>query len=290
MSMSCRPLCPRLTAVALSLATAFWLVAPPAHGGDAWPACGPPIAAAEARILAVLQEDTQMEFIETPFDEVVAFLSDAHSLPIRMDIRALDDAGLGTDLPITANIRGISLASALKHLLDDLEMTYLIHNEMLLVTTEDAAAKYAVVRVYDVSKLIGDDQDASQLWTAVTQVLQGTAAGKASHGSLGGYPGMGSGYQEEAGYGMEEGYGGGYGSEAEYGGDYGSSGGGGYGMGGVVAGAGPSKPAGPLPQITPFRHLLIVRDTTLGHQRFSQLLGAIATGLGCDDRRAPSGP
>jgi hypothetical protein len=285
MSMSRPSLGPHLWAIALAFAPGVWLVAPPAHGGDAWPACGPPLAASEARILAVLQEDTQIEFIDTPFEEVLTFLSDAHSLPIRVDIRALDNVGLETDMPVTANFRGISLASALKHLLDDLDMTFLIHNEMLLVTTEDAAAKYAVVRVYDVSKLIGDDQDASELWTAVTQVLQGTAPRKVTHGGMGGYPGMASGYEEEAGYGVEEGYGGGFGSEEMYGG----SGGEGYGVGGVVGGAVPSKPAGPLPQITPFRHLLIVRDTTLGHQRFSQLLGAIATGLGCDDRHAPSG-
>ena len=253
-----------------------------ACGGQGWSACGPAVSASEARIQAALGEDTHIEFIDTPLEEVVAFLRDMHDIPIEMDVRALDDVGLSPETPVTKNLRGISLGSALKLILEDLEMTFVVHNEVLLLTTKDAAPKHAVIRVYDVSKLIGDDADATRLCDAVSRVLHSSPPGGDGNAPAGSSPGgafgYGGGYGSDDGEDDSEDYGGaGYGEESYGMGEEMS----GYGMGGFPAAAASPAVAKRLPQITSFRHLLIVRDTTSGHQRFSQLLGAIARGLGC---------
>ncbi len=74
-----------------------------------------------------------MEFIETPLQDVIDFLKDFHQIEIQIDQKSLDDVGIGTDTPITRNLKGITLRSALRLLLRDLDLTYLIRDEVLLI-------------------------------------------------------------------------------------------------------------------------------------------------------------
>ncbi|MBL7039805.1 MAG: hypothetical protein ISR77_14305, partial [Pirellulaceae bacterium] len=90
---------------------------------------------AEAKILEALDDDTRLEFIETPLDQVVDFLKDQHGINIELDAGELDNVGIGTDVPITRNLKGITLRSALRLMLKDLELTYVIRDEVLLITT-----------------------------------------------------------------------------------------------------------------------------------------------------------
>ena len=76
-----------------------------------------------------MKEDTRLEFIETPLSSVIDFLKDQHDINIELDTKALDDIGVGTDTPITRNLKGISLRSALKADVKDLGLTYIVRDE-----------------------------------------------------------------------------------------------------------------------------------------------------------------
>jgi hypothetical protein len=91
---------------------------------------------------------SRFEFTETPFRDVIAKIRDAQSIPIELDVKALEDAGIDLDTAITQYLSGISLRSALPLLLDNLDLTYLIKNEVLLITTKQAAAERPTVRLY----------------------------------------------------------------------------------------------------------------------------------------------
>ena len=81
------------------------------------PVIRPGNCAAEAKILAALEDDTRLEFVETPLNQVLQFLEDQHDIAIKLDTRALDDVGVGADAPITANLKGVSLHAGLQVLL-----------------------------------------------------------------------------------------------------------------------------------------------------------------------------
>ena len=116
----------------------------------------------EARLKAALEDRTQLEFIEAPLEDVLSFLQDHHDIPIQIDVRALEDVGIGIDAPITRSLKGVSLRSALRLMLRDLELTYLIRDEVLMITTPEAAEhSYQQVRIYPVSDLVGKGEDAS---------------------------------------------------------------------------------------------------------------------------------
>jgi hypothetical protein len=72
---------------------------------------------------------------------------------------ALDDAGLGPDESVTVNLHGISLRSALNHVLRQLNLTFILVDEVMLITTPVVAEELLKVCVYDVRDLIAGEQD-----------------------------------------------------------------------------------------------------------------------------------
>lgn len=109
---------------------------------------------AEERIFQALEDNTNLEFIETSLGDVMSYLEDLHHIQIEIDSQALRDVGLDTDVPITRNLRAISLRSALRLMLRELDLTYMIRDEVLLITTPEKAEDQLVTRVYPVADLV----------------------------------------------------------------------------------------------------------------------------------------
>jgi hypothetical protein len=132
---------------------------------------------AEEAIEQALKSPTQMDFIETPLQDVIDYLKDYHHIEIQLDKVAMDDAGVGTDTPVTKNLKGISLRSALKLILHQLNLTYTIQNEVLLITTPEAAESHLIRRVYDVADLVVyNDDEFGQVddYTPLTDLITST--------------------------------------------------------------------------------------------------------------------
>ncbi len=109
---------------------------------------------AEKRIEEALRSPTQIEFVETPLSDVVDYLRDYHKIEIQLDKKALGDVNIGTDTPVSKTLRGISLKSALRLMLRELQLTYIIQNEVLLITTPEEADARLVTKVYPVADLV----------------------------------------------------------------------------------------------------------------------------------------
>jgi len=109
---------------------------------------------AEQRINRVLQDKTTFEFEEQSLQEVVIYLQDRHEITIILDKKALDDEGLDPETPITFSVKNVSLRAALRQMLHDYDLTYIIENEMLVITTATAAQDRLSTRVYPVADLV----------------------------------------------------------------------------------------------------------------------------------------
>jgi hypothetical protein len=91
--------------------------------------CVGEVGPAVARIKRVLDEPLLphgMEFTDTPLEEVVSQLQEDYNIPIQLDFPALDLVGLGPDEPVNVSLRNITLRSALRLMLKQLQLTYLI--------------------------------------------------------------------------------------------------------------------------------------------------------------------
>lgn len=161
-----------------------------------------------AEVRAKLAKRTNLEFIETPLNQVLDFLGDAAEVQVYIRTRALDDVGVGTDSPITRNLKDVSVGMGLELILDDLDLEYAIDRGLVIVSTPDDFQVKSVVRVYQLQPLLADvppeqvDREAGRLagiiaaqvapetWGSVELQPVQAPAGTAP-GMMGVMPGMG---------------------------------------------------------------------------------------------------
>lgn len=108
----------------------------------------------KAVITAALDEHTELDFAEQPLTDVINYLKQRHEIEIQLDNKALTDAGVGSDTPITRSIKGITLESALDLILTELDLTWVIHDEVLFITSKSQAKKMIETRIYPVRDLV----------------------------------------------------------------------------------------------------------------------------------------
>ncbi len=161
---------PRWAQVSTMLAAVVWLASPAIEPSLADHVRAPSVdslpipSVAEQRIRNALARSVSLEFAEKPLDDVVAALDKLfdHQVAIQLDHRSLEDAGVNGSSATTFRIQNVPAKLALQHLLKRLNLTYLVQDDILLVTTIDQAntPEKLVVRVYPVGDLVDDRYDA----------------------------------------------------------------------------------------------------------------------------------
>jgi hypothetical protein len=106
---------------------------------------------------------TGLEYTDVPLQQIVDSLQEEYGIPIQLDQSALHDAGLNPEEPFTVKVHSISLKSALRLLLKQHQLTYIIANEVLIITTPEQAETYIVTCVYDVRDLTSGGSDVNEL-------------------------------------------------------------------------------------------------------------------------------
>jgi hypothetical protein len=123
-------------------------------------------------VLASPLKSTGLEFTETPLEQIVHQLQEEYGISIQLDVPALSDAGLNPQEPVTINVHNVSLRSALRIMLKQHQLTYIIQNEVLTITTPEQAETNLVTCVYDVRDLpSGNDDDIKSLIDAITSCV-----------------------------------------------------------------------------------------------------------------------
>jgi hypothetical protein len=112
------------------------------------------VSPAEAKIGAALTEKTEIDFSDQPLSDVIDYLKSKHEIEIQLDSKALADTGIDSSTTVTRNLKGISLRSALRLLLGELDLTYVIRDEVLLITSKTEAENIVSTRVYPVADLV----------------------------------------------------------------------------------------------------------------------------------------
>ncbi len=108
----------------------------------------------EKKIFKALEEPTELDFDNTQLSDVVSYLKDLHGIEIQLDNSALEWVGITSATPITRHAKGIRLKSALKLVLRELDLSYMVADDVLLITTPERAAQAVDRRVYPVEDLV----------------------------------------------------------------------------------------------------------------------------------------
>lgn len=109
---------------------------------------------AREQIEEALARAGSVDYVDTPLSDVAADLRNRLGVSVVLDRTTLSDAGITSDTPVTASIRGASFRSLLHLLLHDLKVTWIIRNEVILITTQEEAESQVETRLYPVLDLV----------------------------------------------------------------------------------------------------------------------------------------
>ncbi len=108
----------------------------------------------EEKMRRSLDKPTNVEFTDLALEDCITYLHEFHGINIWMDKQTMTDEGIALDSPITLKLAGVSLRSVLKLLLEPVQLTWVIENEVMKITTSTKAGEKLSTRVYPVGDLV----------------------------------------------------------------------------------------------------------------------------------------
>jgi general secretion pathway protein D len=116
---------------------------------------GRKLSPAEMEIEKSLGKQVEVNFEERPLSEVLDTLSKMAGINIHLDPQGLHAEAVTSDTPVTLRLTNpVSLKSALNLLLGQLRLSYVIENEVLLITSKDTRDSHTYTKVYYVADLV----------------------------------------------------------------------------------------------------------------------------------------
>ena len=95
-----------------------------------------------------MQQRIDVVFFDQPLKDVVTSLGTKLNVPFYIDERALTEVGMDSNTPVNIDLRNIKAEVAMRLLMKSLQLTWLVRNDMVLVTTPEAAEQELEVRIY----------------------------------------------------------------------------------------------------------------------------------------------
>ncbi|TWU22013.1 Type IV pilus biogenesis and competence protein PilQ precursor [Novipirellula galeiformis] len=113
------------------------------------------LSAREQEIKRSLSTDVNVKYRNRPLHEVLEDLAAVTGVPIVMDSRSLSAVRVTPDTPVNLSLqKSIPLKSALSLILANLELTYVIENDVLNITSIEAKRSKVFPRTYRVTDLV----------------------------------------------------------------------------------------------------------------------------------------
>jgi type II secretory pathway component GspD/PulD (secretin) len=133
---------------------------------------------------AALEKKIPCSFNETPLRDVVTDVSKQAGVPIEIDMRAIEDAQILLDTPVSFKAGPLPPATLLDRMLGQIDLTYVIAADSLVVTTRERESERFSTAVYPVNRLISAAPRGRSLG-ALASLLQASVMSE-SWDSLGG--------------------------------------------------------------------------------------------------------
>ncbi len=133
-------------------------------------------AIAAHKIKQALESPTEFDFNDTSLSDVIDYLASKHGIDILMDKKGLTDSAVDPSAPVTRAVRHpVRLRSALKLLLEEFDLTWVIRDDVLLITSKEKADEILVTQVYRVGDLLDGSRarlTIHQLIDAIVETVQ----------------------------------------------------------------------------------------------------------------------
>jgi hypothetical protein len=127
-----------------------------------------------------LAATADFNFTDTPLSDVASFVAKHFKINVILDTKALTDAGVTPETPITARATGIPLRSALHLALSGKDLEAIENDDNLLkITTADVAKSRTSTQIYDVRNFadpVVEFSSGPTTWTRFAEIVTSTVA------------------------------------------------------------------------------------------------------------------
>ena len=100
-----------------------------------------PDASLEESIRQRLLGQTSVDFKDVPLLDAIDELTEPCGIDVRWDRNAMEKAAIGNDTPVTLNMKQVSREEAIQLLLRPAQLTFVINDDALMITTVEALNK-----------------------------------------------------------------------------------------------------------------------------------------------------
>jgi hypothetical protein len=114
----------------------------------------PSLTGRNSAVSDVLNRRMDLKFDQVPLTDVMAQLTEQTGVTFYLSAKKLDEAGISPDAPLSSNFRNIRLSTGLELVLDNLELTYTVRDDVIVITTPEDAESRLEIRVYDCRDLL----------------------------------------------------------------------------------------------------------------------------------------
>ncbi|MFN0020169.1 MAG: hypothetical protein ACKVP0_18060 [Pirellulaceae bacterium] len=109
---------------------------------------------AEATLEQRLQAKGTFEANEAPLKEFVEALGAALDTSVVLAVKKMEEAAINTETPVVYKLKNVKVQTALRLILDQLGLTYVTHDDVIMITTPEDAGSQLSTRVYDCRDLM----------------------------------------------------------------------------------------------------------------------------------------
>jgi RNA polymerase sigma factor (sigma-70 family) len=127
---------------------------------------------AEQRIIARLRNRTPpLDFTEIPLREVMQIIKEEIGGEVWIDEAALDEAGMNPDVSVTCNFQGLPLKTALRLMLRQVNLTYAVKDDVLVITTPEKADSMLEPHVYRLDSIVTSPIGLAELASVIAETV-----------------------------------------------------------------------------------------------------------------------
>lgn len=130
----------------------------------------------ERDIQTALDALVELEVDQVPLQKVLRDLGRQRGINIVLDSRFFTNGGMDPDSPVTINLRGVRLRSALKLILEPLKLAYYVKDEVLRVAPALFVEQQILTKVYSTAGLATTPDELTEVTKALEQTVKLHAA------------------------------------------------------------------------------------------------------------------
>jgi hypothetical protein len=109
----------------------------------------------EKKIMKALETPMDLELKDSTLEAVISYIKEKSGVNIVVPPALLEEKGITYQTPVSVSLKKVTMRTALKKVLSDVGMVYVIDKEVILATTEERARDMLTTRTYYVGDLIG---------------------------------------------------------------------------------------------------------------------------------------